>query len=379
MSFLLLVFHSFSGTVLTDTVRNIWVHTRHEWVAKGADDLKRAPCVAAWLAATHVEQLAPNDDRQNNNRHQPEGRSHTVLLCIWGIGTDRVRDVYTVMERTEGRQWVDEHILSVAPVMQVNGRRRFNVHTRRRHKERVMVVLQSMFDSVHVREHVQYDQRDHHLVPRSNSARVASAHILRVGSLNIAGVASKRTELQLMCDQQKLDVIALQETNRRANHWSLTLPGYQFIDRPVLDGVVGSHGLAVGVCLRRGLTAYSVGRDSAYIMTVRIFNVSTFEVQRLDQAGVMISCVYKPTNCGGASVAVRQEVFRHIREVRTKHPNTPHIVVGDWNWEANVLQRWMTTAGCNAVSAIQVAFPEPAGFLPRFSPRLRVPCFLVPG
>lgn len=142
---------------------------------------------------------------------------------------------------------------------------------------------------------------------------------VRVASLNINGLASKKAELGLMCAEKNINVLCLQETLWKPCGWHLKLPGYQVIGTNLETGKLGRRGVAVAV--EKGCLAIDCGLSTPWAVFVRVLTGGlTF----------IVGSVYIP----GASHE-RQEAMRAVkmslRSLRKKFPGIPVIMGGDWN------------------------------------------------
>ena len=147
---------------------------------------------------------------------------------------------------------------------------------------------------------------------------------------NINGLATKKSQLEARCIQQKLQVVALQETNHRRAHWRLRMRGYQVIEACARLGAVGARGVALMV--RSGLTAYKVGRDSDNWVFARVLGGP------LPQPWIFGS-VYIPASIGGAAkTAMLVELGQEVRRILHKYPG-PLVVMGDFNLKPGALMR----------------------------------------
>ena len=159
-----------------------------------------------------------------------------------------------------------------------------------------------------------------------SSASVAAAQggdnnaRLRMATWNINGVCGKREELQVMAQNEKLDVLCLQEVRRPKHWWRLSIGrGWSCIEAPYKAGRPGQHGLAIGAS--PGVTLVDVGIEDPNLVAARVVRSG------MEREMVVVN-VYVPWQGRAAAL---QRISGHLQSIQGDFNHLPIVVMGDWN------------------------------------------------
>ena len=305
-------------------------------------------------------------ERDHGRIRPREARQRGLLrLCVWQIFL-YPREAYATIRARDME--LSERIATVERVLQRDGRQRMDFYidcSHGRDTAWAITSLRRVLPNCYVREHRSYTERltrrgninaagsaqeRHRRALQGSSPTVTLPARLRVATLNVNGMASKRGEVSHFLRTHHIDVCCLQETLRRHGDWSLRLPGYEVAE--VLMDRSGSRrhfrGLAVAICSKR-LSGFRVGPASRSVLFVKVFpkttDTETLTMQGgqlvVGKEGLIIGCVYLPAN-GDANLSkkrVRSEILQAAGAVRRQYPGSPLIILGDWNSSGNRLMR----------------------------------------
>ncbi|CAN0507827.1 unnamed protein product, partial [Ectocarpus sp. 12 AP-2014] len=151
---------------------------------------------------------------------------------------------------------------------------------------------------------------------------------LRIGTLNVNGVRSKKTELRHLLEKKNLDCIALQETLLSATDWALNIPGYRTF---TVYGEQKESTRGVAVLLRNAMGAQTVGKSSPWHTFVRCYGLDT---------PVIIGSAYVPSGKRLGKEPLRI-IRNQIRELRGKYPQDSVLLMGDFNRTGAGVERWL--------------------------------------
>ncbi len=147
---------------------------------------------------------------------------------------------------------------------------------------------------------------------------------LKTVSINIAGMSSKRPELQMLLDVEEPDIVCLQETLLKRKDYRLLLSGYTTIERKMTD-VDGSRGLSISV---RNNCGFSLSEyESTDYFLAGVMEGLTEKKQLLT---IMVVSVYIP--CGAtAKREALDQLCNFVRREKSKSVYNEIILMGDWN------------------------------------------------
>ena len=213
-------------------------------------------------------------------------------------------------------------------VYQADSRTRYDIFVPRVNlaRDEPQVELYANSNRFCIRRHVSYEKRHrtrqptaaHAAAPKPEAPRPKG---LRIVTLNVNSLQTKRVELADYARQQKMDVLLLQETRCMPGGREVQLPGYAVVHSVGKTGVGGSRGLAVAVRLAYTSTVVC---KSEYSLFVRVFT----------RAGeILVGSVYIPTRTlGPVRAKALQVVRRELQVIRKQLPTTPIVIGGDFNY-----------------------------------------------
>ena len=160
---------------------------------------------------------------------------------------------------------------------------------------------------------------------------------INIGTLNIAGIKTKKTELRWLLNKHRIRCMALQETLHTPQQWAVRLPGYRWFGSHCrTDRGPSERGVAIVVSQK--LSAQVVGTPNAWMVFVRIFG------DELDQPHILGSVYLPCREAREAKILLRAEVAN----LKGKFPRDPIIMLGDYNLEKRqllqVIREWPNAA-----------------------------------
>ena len=154
---------------------------------------------------------------------------------------------------------------------------------------------------------------------------------LVVGTLNINGLLSKKTDLRLMLEEMGCDIMGVQETLLRSTDFTFKMPGYNCLT--VLgDRQESQRGLALLVADRFNVCA--VGRATPYWTFGRMYGATL-------RKPVIVGTIYVP--CRADRRKVLRGIPRALEALHVEYPDDPIILLGDFNMNFTELQLQMAT------------------------------------
>ena len=169
------------------------------------------------------------------------------------------------------------------------------------------------------------DNRDN----RSNDDRLAT-NPLSVATLNIHGAKKKSVDLQHLLRTQRCDAIALQETLLCSTDFGIYIPDYQCFSAL---GHTAAARRGVSVLIRTAFGGEVVGPSHSNWVFVR---VSGQEIN----TPIIIGSVYLPV--GVASRLAKRQLAVDLGRLTADYPDTPLVLMGDFNLDLPQLQRLTT-------------------------------------
>jgi exonuclease III len=150
---------------------------------------------------------------------------------------------------------------------------------------------------------------------------MANYRYVKLATWNISSISGKRDEVGYYLDKSQVSILALQETLRTADKYSLCLGGYQIFES-LADkfSLEGKRGLAL--CIRSSLPAYELGHQSPYYVAVEC--LIGFDSAYI--VNIYIPSAGKPTR----RVALK-DIKRCLTRIFASNPVAKVIVLGDWN------------------------------------------------
>lgn len=258
-------------------------------------------------------------------------REGLAQLCLWGADSFTTPKLWEIVGKLRFRS----DVRKIERVEQRNARVRFDILTEAANATTVLETLNDFGSRKgwFIREHKARNGR-----PRARDEIVIPITIttnssLRMASWNIFGAKTKLGELEYWVREEKLHVVALQETLRSAKRFRITLPGYRVFESAILwdrnAKQPGKRGLALMVS--SALTCHSVGEPSAYCVFARVYGPML-------AAPWVVGSVYIP-NAGDGRKKAYKQIRKTISNLREKYGSNVRItMMGDWNAEAHVVE-----------------------------------------
>ncbi len=287
-------------------------------------------------------------DHRTNTRRLPvgivRGVSPSLLtqICLWSDSDISTSSVWNRLNLCMDC----EDVVKIQRVQQRNGVVRFDLWVRTNQVRLILSKLREQRDrwSWYGREHRPYTVRREangglrmvERLPLGQSTDLADRTIERVrlrrgiciGTLNIAGIKEKKTELRWLLNNKQIHCLALQETLHTPQQWAVRLPGYRWFGSHCrTDRGPSERGVAIVVSQK--LSAQVIGTPNAWMVFVRIFG------DDLDQPHI-IGSVYLP---GRESREAKIRLQAEVASLKGKFPRDPIIVMGDYNQEKRQLSR----------------------------------------
>lgn len=268
---------------------------------------------------------------------QTTGKGTTKLLW-WGSGHVVTKEVYQLVQRWR------LPVQKVVKVSQKDGQIRFDLTVQRTDAAGIQARTAALGRRGHMRTHNEERlRRMPKPTPTPPTIRQRrqwpQGKNWTVISLNVAGLRTKKTEVESLLERTKADFVLLQETNRKPHHWPIKLAGFQVFD-VAGDGSKHSHGLALAVRRSSGVAAYLLTNTSAsapYIQSIRVYKTDEVDNLPLPNGGLILSTVYRPKAPEWRSHW--RSIGKTIRRHNEKHRGTTHVVCGDMNWNDETLAR----------------------------------------
>lgn len=157
-------------------------------------------------------------------------------------------------------------------------------------------------------------------------------------SYNINGILKKRADLETYLENNRIDIIGLQETRRRPDNWRLHFSDFNTVEMTEDKGITGARGIAIAV--RKGLVAFPVGRKTPHFLFLRVFGRDTAKP-------FIIGTVYLPhgraRNNGIVDIDARRRIeiklSEEIGRLTRQYPSDLVICMGDYNTVRKDLKR----------------------------------------
>ena len=247
-------------------------------------------------------------------------------ILLWELDLCLVPEVWDLMRRNVQHR-LFKHILTVRRITQRNRKIRFEVDTHGEQTDSILIELRKAqgrcgWFAERVAEGAQVVGRSLRRHNRRDvAAPLGNEQTLNLASWNINGVQKKRGDVTLFNVENGLDILALSETRRTANHWRLHMSGYKISEVTEVNGP-GKRGLALAI--RSNLTGFQVGRKSPYHIITRIYGKTVV-------CPFLVCALYLPHRHAEGHRKARTSVLADVRDARAKYPNDPVIMMGDWN------------------------------------------------
>lgn len=294
-----------------------------------------------------------NRGPRGDGREGARNREGAARLCLWtqrivstpemyqevkaALGVIFAPSLWKVEQQVSYRSATVRWDLFVNPLNHLACLERLSGETARRHRW-------------YVRKHRSFHEREalRAAVGRADArsgmvADHAENRRLHLVSLNVAGYSSKKSELGLCCMEDKVDVLCLQETLWQSRGWQLKFPGYSIMGTEWDRNVRGARGVALAV--RNGYLALDAGETSPWCVFARILH---------NRQMIIVGSVYLPGQKGKGRREAVKAVKEAVIRLRSKYPNLPMLIGGDWNEKreavASRMASWNTSLVVREVS-----------------------------
>ena len=266
------------------------------------------------------------------------------------------------------------HIRLIRRVLQQNKEVRFDLFVT---KERVDQTLSSLkrfmrhwlfYFRLHSQERLQFRRQSGNAQPETTaSSKVAAPstvsnqhprcrrQYLRLATWNINSFKGKRHDVEMMCSEWKVDVLALQEVGRGTSAWQLKLSGYKCVEVASQSDEPGARGLALA--FSKSLQGWEIGTRCSNWVFVRLFGGAL-------TCPVIVCCIYLPTTaaCRRNNTTQRRmlkECGKEVQNLVRRHPAEPLVIMGDLNCKRQWLNRQISKWGdCGMVALVPQGNPR---------------------
>jgi exonuclease III len=161
---------------------------------------------------------------------------------------------------------------------------------------------------------------------------------MHVGTLNIGTATGKRPEISTILRERGLAVLGVQEHLIPHDQFPLAFSGYTSLHRFKGPGE-GTRGVAL--LARQELSVVELGQ-SYYHENVIWAKITGL----LPQTPCLVGTLYVPRmGLHDARAAVLQHLETTVRRLTTRSPETPIILMGDFNWNDVQVTRWIRRKG----------------------------------
>lgn len=296
----------------------------------------------------NVREVVGTLHSQNGNhvRPQPQNTRETALIqqsvissnsakairsvCIWDLNIHLVPEVWQLLKRACSNT-IFKAIIQIRRVCQRDGLTRFEADIP---NEFVQILFNQLRKvrfrfawSVLVKRNLKAKRLQ---LAKKRLHRQSNAMSLLLCSYNINGFRDKREKLESYLEETKIDILGIQETRRKADHWRLHLRDYNCVEVPSTSGA-GQRGIALAV--RKGLNSFPVGARSPYFLFIRVFGTNV-------ALPFIVGTVYLPhrhantrnvPNQEVPHVQARLDLISEIAKLRVKYPSDLITLMGDFN------------------------------------------------
>lgn len=251
----------------------------------------------------------------------------TETICIFNLNLLLVPDVYSLLKRAASDACF-KSITKIRRICQRDGLIRFEIDASNSEVLYAQLARQErrMGWSVHRKDITHKANR----LRRMRLSHVTLNMPLKICSLNINGTAQKMEDLAIYLDENDVDIIGLQETRRKADHWRLSICGYNVMEVTSTKGA-GQRGLAIAV--RKDISAFQVGNKSMYFIFVRVFGAQVAKP-------FIIGSIYLPHRHANhrirpdeqpPHIQAKLDLAAEIVSLKRKYPTDLITLMGDFN------------------------------------------------
>ena len=261
-------------------------------------------------------------------------------LCIWNLDLHLVPDVWNLMARAVSPN-IYAAIIQIRRICQKNRKVRFEVDVTQDRFQAFcsQVSAESRTRRFKWKVHIKDFSIGKKLsVEKANFSSNTANEPLLLCTYNINGFLKKRADLVTYLENNRVDIIGLQETRRRPDHWRLHLADFNTVEMTEDKEITGARGIAIAV--RKGLNAFPVGRKTPHFLFLRVFGRGTAQP-------FIVGTVYLPhgraRNNGAVDINARRrvetELSAEIGRLTRQYPTDLVICMGDYNTVRKDLKR----------------------------------------
>lgn len=263
----------------------------------------------------------PRGNRTHEGRlDRVEELRDVTQLCLWPRENRSIQNIWYDVRRTLTAEEVS-HIRKILRVRQRNNVMRFDIFVDDASVAHILARLSRVKDWMKwwVRMHINYWNRAQRVGNQGQGdvIREMPTGSIRIASWNINGISTKRLEVEVYLEQNKVKILCLQETRRNVNHWPIRFRNYQVFES--LAGSEVEHQRGLAILVHKDLVAYEVGRPSPYTQRVKVL------LGNDEWTIVNVYCPSHDTN--GAKAVIKREIRESISNVLGSRV----LVMGDWN------------------------------------------------
>ena len=256
-------------------------------------------------------------------------------VCMWGVGTIRVGTLHELLRKSLLKvEYSCIHL--IRNVFQRDQQRRFDVYVAPEQTQKIMAAMGKIDEQWHMRPHIPYQLREKSSQERM-AGRRSDMRNMTAMTWNASWIGGKIDYVTMLLDRTSPDIIALQETWKRADTSPLRLGAYTGVERAADPMCEGSNGLAILVSKRSGLQLIErksdLRRASPYCLTAKIAGIGA------GQKETYIICIYIPGS-GEARRNALRDMVESVEEIRWESNGKAGIIIlGDWNMKPEAVQK----------------------------------------
>ena len=212
-------------------------------------------------------------------------------ICLWNAGMYSTSGLWATLNGIVPNSTLCQ-IRLVRRVLQSDKSVRFDLYVTKEKTDQILSSLRlymrhwNFYFRLHSQERLQFRRSNSPAVAAAavaaappRAAAVASAannqhqhcrrRYLRFATWNINSFRGKRHDVEMMCSEWKVDILALQEVGRGSSAWQLKLSGYKCVEVASRSDEPGAHGLALA--FSNSLQGWEIGSRCSNWVFVRLF------------------------------------------------------------------------------------------------------------
>jgi len=320
---------------LSNSLRPVW---SFPVIRRLPTEESRAPSPVSLLDNSHACEERVLGNPVPDPALQALTTKNQVTVCIWKLNLHLVPDVYLLLKRTCSEA-VFGAIIQIRRICQRDHRVRFEIDVPAAFANSFTKETQGASHRFAWKVRVQVKVARIHLA-KSRLGPKMDFSPLRLCSLNINGLRGKRTDLEDYLSTTDIDIIGIQETRRKADHWRFHMLGYNVVEVTSTAGP-GQRGLAIAV--KEGLSSFPVGPKSQYFIFLRVFGMHVVKP-------FIVGTIYLPHRHANKNanedvpgqepphVQARLDLIVAINRIRTSYPLDAITLMGDFNRNVKEMQ-----------------------------------------